>query len=54
MTSKLFIHLYGNYVNINDNTVLQKYQEKKGKEQMNDINEKINKINLNDKKFDIK
>ena len=29
MTYKLFIHLYKNYININDNYTLRKYQEKK-------------------------
>ena len=40
MTSKLFIHLYINYVNINDNDTLQKHQEKKSKEGKNEIIEK--------------
>ena len=29
MTSKLFIRLYKNYININDNDAFQKYQKKK-------------------------
>ena len=33
MTSKLFIHLYINYVNIDDNDTLQKYQEKNSKKE---------------------
>ena len=43
-----------NYFYTNNNDVPQKYQEKNNKEQKNGIIEKINKINLNDKKFDIK
>ena len=53
MTSKLFIHLYKNYFNISNNAALLRYQ-KKSKEQKKDIIEKIDKINLNDKKLDIK
>ena len=51
MTSKLFINLYKNYVNINDSASLWGYQrEKQIKEQKNDIIEKIDKINLSDSK----
>ena len=54
MTSKLFINLYKNYVNINDSASLWGYQrEKQIKEQKNDIIEKIDKINLSDSKYDI-
>ena len=49
MTSKLFIHLYKTYANINDYAVPYKYQKKESKEEKNDITDKISKINLNDK-----
>ena len=48
MTSKLLIHLYKNYANINDYVVPYKYQKKEAKSK-NEINEEMNKINLNDK-----
>ena len=54
MTSKLFICLYKNYFYINGDDIPQKYKEKNNKEQKNNIIEKIDKINLNDKKMDIK
>ena len=50
MTFKLFIRLNKNYININDNDAFQKYQ-KKNNEEKNDIIEKIEKINLNDREF---
>ena len=46
MTSKLLIHLYENYANINDNVVPNK---KENKEQINEISDKINNIDLKDK-----
>ena len=49
MTSKLFIHLYKTYANINDYVVPYKYQKKESKEEKHDITDKISKINLNDK-----
>ena len=48
MTSKLLIHLYKNFANINDYNVPHKYQKKESKNK-NEINEEMNKINLNDK-----
>ena len=53
MTSKLLIHLYKNYANINDYVVPYKYQKQKSKEEKNDIVDKIIKINLNDKNENI-
>ena len=49
MTSKLLIHLYKTYANINDYVVPYKYQKKESKEDKHDITDKISKINLNDK-----
>mgnify|MGYP002627304576 CR=1 FL=1 len=60
MTSKLLIHLYKNFANINDYIVPHKYDNKEKKEKKeNKINEeeikdKINNININtDKKTDV-
>ena len=49
MTSKLLIHLYKTYANINDYIVPYKYQKKMSKEEKKDIVDKISKINLDDK-----
>ena len=48
MTSKLLIHLYKTYANINDYVVPYKYQKQKSKEEKKNIVDKISKINLND------
>ena len=54
MTSKLLIHLYKNFANINDYVVPNKYNKRESNEQIKEISNKINNINLNDKKEDIK
>ena len=54
MASKLLIHLYKNFANINDYVVPNKYNKRESNEQIKEISNKINNINLNDKKEDIK
>ena len=53
MTSKLFIHLYKNFANINDFVIPQKQEKKKYYKENNvneqDINIKINNMKINDK-----
>ena len=51
MTSKLLIHLYKNFANINDYVIpsKQKKNEKEKKDNIEEINIKINNMNINDK-----
>ena len=49
MTSKLLIHLYKNFANIDDYVVPYKYKKKESKENKNEIIEKMDNIILKDK-----